>query len=188
MTFLSLLLIALGLSMDAFAVCVSNALCFHRLTRSQILTMAATFGMFQTIMPLAGYFFGKSFLSVIAAADHWIAFALLALVGLHMIVIAIRDRLKGESSCRTNSCTFRRIFIQGIATSIDAFAVGVGLAALEIHILSTVLIIGITTFVCSIAGVWIGKRFRGRLQEYAEMVGGTILIGIGFKILIDGII
>ncbi len=188
MSFITLILLAFGLSMDAFAVSVSNGICYGKLRLKTILIMAGTFGFFQGFMPLMGYILGLTFSEFINSIDHWIAFFILLALGLHMIYEAAKDYFSSKDTCKTNVCTNRSIFFQGIATSIDAFAAGVGFAFIDTNIFFAVLTIAVITFFSSLAGVYIGRKFRGVIKSYAELLGAAILIGIGIKLLLDGLI
>ncbi|MBQ8893770.1 MAG: manganese efflux pump [Clostridia bacterium] len=186
MIILTAILTGIGLSMDAFAVSVTNGMCTGKLKFRHALADGLTFGFFQALMPLIGLFVGLHFMQLIETADHWIAFALLAFIGGNMI----RGALKKDEieECAVNPYTVKNLLLQGIATSIDALAVGVGLSATMTgygEALVTVVIIGISTFIISTAGVYIGRLFGGMLKEKAEILGGIILIGIGLKILIE---
>lgn len=183
---LTTILTGIGLSMDAFAVSVTNGMCSGKLKFRQAVADGLTFGFFQALMPLIGLFFGLYFMKYIEAADHWIAFILLAGIGINMIRGALKK--DEEEECARNPYTVKNLLVQGIATSIDALAVGVGLSATMSgygEALFTVGVIGVCTFLISTAGVYIGKMFGGMLKEKAEIFGGLILIGIGAKILIE---
>ncbi len=177
-----LFVLAVGLSMDAFAVSVCKGLAVRRAGARECLTAGVWFGAFQALMPLLGYFLGTTFADKITAVDHWIAFVLLALIGANMI----RESF-GEEEGQSASMTPRAMFPLAIATSIDALAVGVTFALLTIRIIPAVLTIGCITFVLSAAGVWIGNRFGGKLGSRAEMIGGVVLILLGLKILLEHI-
>jgi putative Mn2+ efflux pump MntP len=186
MQLLTLFLLALGLSMDAFAVSVSNGLCYQGLQKKHIFAMAGTFGFFQAFMPLVGYFLGQMFRNAIVAFDHWVAFGLLALIGGHMILEAVKEIRHPALSCKTEFCSYKKIFIQGIATSIDALAVGVSLAIIpDTNIWWAAFIIGTTTFLCSLVGVKLGRKAGNFLKGRSEIAGGLILVGIGIKILVE---
>lgn len=185
MMILTAILTGIGLSMDAFAVSVTNGMCSGKLKFRHALADGLTFGFFQALMPMIGLFFGLYFMKYIEAADHWIAFLLLAGIGINMIVGALKK--EDEQDC-INPYTVKNLLLQGIATSIDALAVGVGLSATlngYAEAFLTVGIIGISTFIISTAGVYIGRMFGGMLKEKAEIFGGVILVGIGLKILIE---
>lgn len=180
------ILLGIGLAMDAFAVSVTNGMCGAKLKKRYAIADGLTFGLFQAAMPLIGLFLGFRFLKYIQAVDHWIGFILLAGIGANMIRSAVKK--EEEESCPVNPFRIKNLMVQGVATSIDALAVGIGfsteLASFNEAYL-TVAIIGISTFVISTAGVFIGKFFGGMLKEKAEIFGGVILIGLGLKILIE---
>lgn len=182
---ITLILLAIGLSMDAFAVSVSDGMCYQGLKKRQAFLIAGTFGFFQALMPVIGFFLGKTFSHAITTIDHWVAFGLLSLIGGHMLAEAVRDLRNPEKECKIEVCSYKSIFIQGIATSIDALAVGVSLALTGTDILFAALVIGLITFLCCIVGVLIGKKAGALLEGKAEIIGGIILIGIGLKILIE---
>lgn len=183
----ALILLAFGLSMDAFAVSVSNGMCYGKLNIKTKFVMSGTFGFFQGFMPLLGYLLGMTFSDFINSFDHWIAFFILIALGLHMLYEAAKNYYTSKDECVTNICTGKSILFQGLATSIDAFAAGVGLAFLNVNIFITVLTIASITFVSSLTGIYIGRKFRGVVKSYAEILGAAILIGIGIKLLLDGL-
>ena len=176
-----LALLAVGLSMDAFAVSVCKGLAMKHATLKSELTCGIWFGGFQGLMPLIGYFLGSSLKSLIEAYDHWIAFVLLALIGVNMIREAF-----SEEETQNDSFSFRTMFMMAIATSIDALAVGVSFAMVgTMNIYLSVLLIGAITAVISCAGLYIGNFFGSRYKKPSEITGGVILILIGIKILIE---
>ena len=181
MSFVELLLTAVGLSMDAFAVAVCRGLEMRRLNVRQALLIALFFGGFQALMPLAGYLLGAGFAHYISNVDHWIAFALLAFIGGRMIWEALRG---GEEE-HIDALGLKLLVMMAVATSIDALAVGVTFAFLRMRILPSVLCIGATTFVLSFAGVCVGNRFGTRFKKKAEVAGGMVLVLIGVKILLE---
>lgn len=181
MTFVELLLIAIGVSMDAFAVSICKGISVGTLRPVYPFKAAIWFGGFQALMPLAGYFLGVGFADMVSAVDHWIAFALLCLIGANMIKDASTD---GNPSPNPDF-SFRTMLPGAVATSIDAFAIGVSLALFKIDIWYAIAVIGITTALFSAAGVYIGSRFGGRFRSKATLVGGIILCFIGIKILIE---
>lgn len=178
---LELLFIAVGLSMDAFAVSVCNAMAVNRLRLRDACKFGIFFGVFQALMPLIGWAAGKTFSGYVTAVDHWIAFILLGFIGAKMIYEALR----GGEECSENPLCFRVLLVLAIATSIDALAVGVTFAFMQIAILPSVLTIGAVTFVLSTFGALIGKRAGTALGSRAEIVGGIILILMGIKILAE---
>lgn len=183
MSLLTLFLIALGVSADAFAVAVGKGLHMRRLRMADAVLLALTFGVFQALMPTIGWLLGTGFADKVTAVDHWIAFGLLAAIGAKMIWEAFQDDDEEESE--EPRIPIREMLILGVATSIDALAVGIGFAFLDVSILGAVILIGVTTFVISLAGVAIGHRAGARYQGPAEVVGGLILIVIGLRILLD---
>ncbi len=176
MSFLEILLIGIGLSMDAFSVSVCKGLTTKHFSWKMALTCGLWFGFFQALMPLIGYFLGAQFEQYITSVDHWIAFGLLFLIGANMI----REAVKG-----TENSSQLQMLPLAVATSIDALAVGVSFACIQVEIWSSALIIGLTTFAFSIAGVKIGNVFGSKFEKEAEIVGGIILILIGLKILLE---
>lgn len=185
MGFAELLLIAIGLSMDAFAVSIGKGLSVQRIKLRHSLSVGVWFGGFQALMPIAGYFLGVSFASMVENIDHWIAFVLLGLIGFNMI----REALHSDE-CEEHNPDFsiRSMFVLAVATSIDALAIGISFAFLQVKIWSAASIIGITTFILSIVGLRIGNIFGCRYKSKAEIVGGAVLIIIGTKILIEHLI
>ncbi len=183
MSFVELMLIGLGLAMDAFAVAVCKGLNMKKINKKHAVLIALTFGFFQGFMPFLGYLLGTSFEQYITSIDHWIAFILLALIGLNMIKES-RETDECET-CQDESLDLKELLMMGIATSIDALAVGITFAFLKVEILQATLIIGITTFVLSLIGVVIGNMFGSRFKSKAELTGGCILILIGLKILLE---
>lgn len=182
MGFLELLLIGIGLSMDAFAVAVCKGLCMKRVNKGHALLIALYFGAFQALMPLLGWFLGKQFESLIVSVDHWIAFALLGFIGAKMIKDAFSDKDDVPTSCEVKH---RELLVLAIATSIDALAVGITFAFLQVEIFSAIAIIGIVTFVICVGGVFVGNIFGAKYKRKAAVAGGIILILIGLKILLE---
>jgi putative Mn2+ efflux pump MntP len=185
MSIATLFLLAVGLSMDAFAVSVSNGMCYAGYRRSQALTSACIFGLFQAGMPLIGYVGGRYFENAIKQYDHWIALLLLGYIGGSMLADAIRDRRNPASSCEREPYGIKAMLLQGVATSIDALAVGVGFAAMQVDIIPAVAMIGLVTTACCTVGGGLGRKFGALLQHRAKLAGGLILIGIGFKIFLE---
>lgn len=182
MDIFELLLIAVGLSMDAFAVSVCKGLSVRRLRPRHYLLTGAWFGGFQALMPSIGFLLGSAFDQYISAFDHWIAFVLLAFIGGNMV----RESLSGDEECHDDSFGLRTMFLLAVATSIDALAVGVTFALLpDVHILSAVSLIGVTTFLLSAVGLKVGNVFGLRYKARAELAGGVILILMGLKILLE---
>lgn len=185
MGFIEIFLIGFGLSMDAFAVSVCKGLATAKARLRHSLIAGAWFGGFQALMPTIGYFLGSTFKGYITAIDHWIAFILLAIIGLNMI------RESRENDEETDeSFSLKTMLILAIATSIDALAVGVTFAfTLQslYELLLSIGVIGVTTFILSAVGIWIGNVFGARFKSKAEFAGGIILVLIGLKILLEGI-
>ncbi len=182
MGLLELFLIAVGLSMDAFAVSVCKGLSVQRLRARHYLIIGLWFGGFQALMPTIGYLVGSAFDQYITAVDHWVAFALLCLIGGSMI----REGASKKEDDADGSFAFRTMLPLAVATSIDALAVGVTFALLpDVNIAAAVCFIGATTFILSAAGLKVGNIFGTRYKNKAEIVGGVILIGMGVKILLE---
>ena len=180
MSFVELFLIAVGLSMDAFAVSICKGLGAKRLSARQALLVGLYFGGFQALMPLIGWMLGCRFEVLIRSVDHWIAFLLLLVIGGNMI-----KESRGQAEQLSDDFGLKTMLLLAVATSIDALAVGVSFAFLKVRILQAVLLIGITTFCFGAAGVKIGNLFGSRYQAKAELAGGIILILIGTKILLE---
>lgn len=184
MDFLTILGIGIALSMDAFSVSICKGLATKKFSLKTAIICGLWFGGFQALMPVIGYFLGAQFEHLIVAIDHWIAFGLLLLIGANMI----REAVKGEEADQADSTTaFKTMFMLAIATSIDALAVGVSFAFLQVNIWISVFIIGVTTFFFSFGGVAIGNFFGSRYSKPAEITGGVILILLGTKILFEHI-
>ena len=182
MGILDLLILAVGLSMDAFAVSICKGLAMKKAARKAQLSCGAWFGGFQALMPLIGYFLGSLFIDAISAIDHWIAFALLAIIGINML----REALNGEEETTDADLSVKTMFLMAVATSIDALAVGISLAMAGVsNIFLAVLLLGVTTFVLSAIGVRVGIVFGSRYEKKAELMGGVILILLGVKILLE---
>lgn len=188
MGIVELLLTAIALSMDAFTVSVCKGLGMRRMRYDQALVISLYFGVFQALMPLIGWLLGTSFSRYIQAFDHWIAFVLLAFLGGKMLWDVFHEKEDGEQESAERRLDHRELFMLAIATSIDALAVGIAFACLDVNIWSSISIIGVTTLVISFAGVWIGNRFGNRFQKKAEIAGGLVLILIGVKILAEHLI
>lgn len=182
MSFASLFLIAVGLSMDAFAVSVCKGLKMQKIDIKQTFLIALFFGGFQAAMPLLGWAAGKNFEKYITSFDHWIAFGLLLFIGGKMFIESFKDDEDDETSGGTD---LKELTVLAVATSIDALAVGITFAFLRIKIISSVTIIGVTTFVLSAVGVAVGNRFGAKYKNKAETAGGIILVLIGVKILLE---
>ncbi len=180
MSFVELFLIAVGLSMDAFAVSVCKGLSVNRLEKKHAAIVGLYFGGFQFLMPVIGYLLGSRFESLITSVDHWIAFALLLVIGGNMIKESF-----GEAEKLNDDFGFKTMVLLAVATSIDALAVGITFACLQVRIVPASSLIGVTTFCLSALGIYIGHRFGARYKARAERVGGVILILIGVKILLE---
>lgn len=180
---IELFFIAVGLSMDAFAVSICKGLAMKQCSFRKAGIVGAYFGIFQALMPAAGYVLGVQFKDAITSIDHWIAFILLGIIGLNMI----REAVKPDEECEEadESLGFRIMLGLAVATSIDALAVGVTFAFLRVNIIPAVCFIGAITFTISAAGVKIGNIFGTKYQSRSELAGGLILILIGSKILLE---
>lgn len=183
--FIELFLIGVGLSMDAFAVSVCKGLAMEKINKKQAVVIGLYFGGFQALMPLLGWLLGVRFQKYIVSIDHWVAFTLLTFIGGKMILEAVRDREDQEIGQKDLPLNHREMLIMAVATSIDALAVGITFAFLDVPIAEAVTVIGCTTFVLSIAGVVVGNFFGTRYKKKAEISGGVILILIGLKILTE---
>lgn len=181
MSLWELFVIAVGLSMDAFAVSICKGLSVRRLKPKHVLIVGLYFGGFQALMPLLGYFLGKQFQSLITSADHWVAFILLGLIGFNMI----REARNGDEENLNDSMGVKAMLPLAVATSIDALAVGITFAFLQVQIAPAVSFIGVTTFLLSAAGVKIGNVFGMKYKAKAELFGGIVLILMGLKILLE---
>lgn len=180
MGYIEIFLIGVGLAMDAFAVSICKGLSTRDLKLKHALICGGYFGFFQAFMPAFGYILGMQFKNKIESIDHWIAFIMLAFIGFHMI----KEAFEQGDSC-TSNFSFKAMLPLAIATSIDALAIGITFAFLNVHIIIAILIIGITTFIISIMGVELGHIFGARYKSRAEIAGGVILILIGLKILLE---
>lgn len=182
MSLAELFILAVALSMDAFAVAVCKGLSMPELNKKHAVIIGLYFGAFQALMPLAGYFLGFHFRDAIVSIDHWIAFILLFIIGVNMI----REALAPADECELDaSVDVKNMVVLAVATSIDALAVGVTFAFLQVRLLPAVSFIGVTTFTLSVIGVKTGNVFGVRYKAKAELAGGLILIFIGAKILIE---
>jgi len=181
MELISILLIGVGLAMDAFAVAVCKGLSMKKLESKKAIIIALYFGIFQGAMPVIGYFLGTAFESFVTQIDHWIAFILLGIIGINMIKEAFGCNCENTN----DKVDFKTMVVLAIATSIDALAVGITFAFLQTNILLAVLAIGIITFGVCVLGVKIGNKFGDKYERKAEAVGGLILIFMGIKILLE---
>ena len=182
---MELVLIAVGLSMDAFAVSLCKGLCMKKLNYAHAFVIALFFGVFQAVMPLIGWLLGTQFERYVTPVDHWIAFGLLVYIGGKMIWDALHEKSEPESCDIDQKLDIKELFTLAIATSIDALAVGITVAFLQTDIVPAVALIGLITFALSFVGVWIGFKFGVRFQKKAEIAGGAVLILIGLKILLE---
>lgn len=181
MDLITIVLIALGLAMDAFAVSITYGLTIEKPGFNNALKIALSFGSFQAFMPIIGWIAGLTLADFISSIDHWIAFGLLSLIGSRMIYKSRNSRKRKEA---IDSLSIYLLLILSISTSIDALAIGVTFAFLKITIATPVIIIGVVTFLLSLIGVFIGKKIGSYFGNKVEIIGGLILIGIGIKILI----
>ena len=188
MSILSLFITGVGLSMDAFAISLSKGFCVKDNINKRALKVAIFFGLAQGIMPLIGWFLGSYLGSYIVSVDHWIAFILLSFIGGKMIYESLCGKDEGiECSLDGNDFENKELFILAIATSIDALAVGVSLAILNVSIIQASSIIAILTLIICFIGVHIGKMFGNLFNKYSELLGGSLLVIMGIKILIEHI-
>ncbi|HIT90012.1 MAG TPA: manganese efflux pump [Candidatus Merdenecus merdavium] len=188
MNVFDLLLLAVGLAMDAFAVAICKGLCMKKMSVRKGFLIALFFGGFQGFMPFLGWSLGRYFKDYITSFDHWIAFILLGLLGINMLKEGLsKDESKEELECPIDGeeLSVKELFFLAVATSIDALAVGVTFAFLQVSIVSAISLIGVITFIISFAGVYIGNYFGAKLKSKAEITGGIILILMGFKILLE---
>ena len=181
MGFWELVVLAVGLSMDAFAVSICKGLALQRVSWKECCIAGAWFGGFQALMPLLGYLLGTQFEQFVTSVDHWIAFVLLGIIGGNMI----REALSKDEDKLDGSLAFKTMLLLAIATSIDALAVGVTFAFLQVSILPAVCFIGATTFILSCIGIRIGHVFGLKYKSRAELFGGAVLILMGTKILLE---
>ena len=187
MSVLDIFLLGVGLSMDAFAVAICKGLAMKKVNKKQMLLIALFFGGFQALMPLIGWLVGSTFAKKIAAFDHWIAFILLVIVGGNMVVDAIKEwKEEDKVEIVDPPIDFKELTLLSIATSIDALACGVTFSFYEdFNIIKAIAIIGVTTFVISAGGVYVGNIFGDKYKAKAQLVGGIILIFLGIKILLE---
>lgn len=185
MPLISILLIAFGLAMDAFAVSITSGITIKRVKVRQALLVATFFGIFQAVMPILGWWMGQWAHQWISVVDYWVAFALLLFVGGHMILMALQPE---EDEEKKNPLHLPTLFMLAVATSIDAFAIGISLSMLRVSIVQPVLIIGLVTFALSFAGIYFGRLFGHLNEKKMEVIGGLVLIGLGTKILIEHLV
>lgn len=183
MGLIEIILSGIALAMDAFAVSICKGLTLKKMEISKALICGIYFGVFQALMPLIGYFIGKSFITFIESFDHWIAFAILAIIGINMI----RESFSKEEVDPDFSA--KAMLILALATSIDALTMGLSFSMvdLRVNIFVAVTIIGVITFVLSGLGVFIGNIFGSRFNKVAQIIGGVCLVLIGVKVLLDGL-
>lgn len=181
MNFIDIFLIGVALSMDAFAVSICKGLSVKKVSSKHVLTVGVYFGGFQALMPTVGFLLGYKFESFITSIDHWIAFILLALIGGNMI----REALGKDDEHENDDFSVKAMLPLAVATSIDALAVGISFAFLDVDIVQAALLIGITTFVLSGVGIFVGNIFGSKYKSKAELLGGAVLILIGLKILLE---
>ena len=181
MNFIDIFLIGIALSMDAFAVSICKGLSVKKVSAKHVLTVGVYFGGFQALMPTVGFLLGYKFESFITSIDHWIAFILLALIGGNMI----REALGKDDEHENDDFSVKAMLPLAVATSIDALAVGISFAFLGVDIVPAALLIGITTFVLSGVGIYVGNVFGAKYKSKAELLGGAVLILIGLKILLE---
>ena len=181
MDLLTLLTLAVGLAMDAFAVSICKGLAMREKVLKKGVIVGLWFGGFQALMPTIGFFLGTQFKDQITSIDHWIAFVLLGLIGINMV----KEALSNDEEQADDSIAVKEMFMLAVATSIDALAVGITFAFLNVHIVSAALMIGVCTFLISFVGVKIGNIFGTKYKSKAELAGGIILIFLGFKILFE---
>ncbi len=185
MGLIELFVLAVGLSMDAFAVSVCKGLAMPKISLKKACIVGIWFGGFQALMPALGYLLGVQFQDKITSIDHWIAFVLLAVIGINMIRESRSSECEDGCEQETDALDVRTMFLLAVATSIDALAVGITFAFLKVHIVAAVSFIGVTTFTISAIGVQIGNVFGTRYKSKAELAGGIILILLGLKILLE---
>jgi len=181
MGILEIILISIGLAMDAFAVSVCKGLSMKKMSWKKAIIIGLYFGLFQAGMPIIGYFLGVHFEDLVVKVDHWIAFILLGAIGANML----KEAFSKEDECPDDSVNFKTMIVLAIATSIDALAVGITFAFLKVNILLAISLIGVITFAISVAGVKIGNIFGDKYEKKAEFAGGLILILLGIKILLE---
>lgn len=178
---MELLLIALGLAMDAFAVAICKGLSMNKMNRKKAIIIGLWFGIFQGGMPVIGYFLGNTFEDFINSIDHLIAFILLVGIGVNML----KEALAEETSNLNDSINFKVMFILAVATSIDALTIGITFAFFDVNIVAAMWMIGSVTFIISVLGVKLGNKFGDKYQKKAQSAGGIILIGLGIKNLLE---
>jgi len=178
---LEVLLISIGLAMDAFAVSICKGLSMKRMSWKKAIIVGIYFGIFQALMPAIGYFLGATFEDFVTKIDHWIAFGLLVFIGANML----KEAFAKDAENHNDSVDFKTMVVLAIATSIDALAIGITFAFLKVNLILATLMIGIVTFIICVIGVKIGNKFGDKYERKAETVGGLILILMGIKILLE---
>ncbi len=186
MSLWALLALSLALSADAFAVSISTGMSNSIITKKHCLITALTFGLFQAAMPIAGFYAGVGFSDLISSFDHYVAFILLALIGVKMIVESIKK--ENMNKIEKKNFSYKSLIFQGIATSIDALAVGVSLSVVNVNIALSSTIIGSVTFAVCLLGILMGRKIGSLMGKRAEFLGGVVLIIIGINILIEGLL
>ena len=178
---LELLLLSIGLAMDAFAVSICKGISMKKMNWKKACIIGLWFGGFQALMPTIGYFLGTTFEAFVTSVDHWIAFVLLAIIGGKMI----KDAFDPKEEESDDDVSFKTMFVLAVATSIDALAIGITFAFLQVNLIFALTSIGIITFVMSVIGTKIGNRFGIKYENTAELIGGVILVILGIKILLE---
>ena len=178
---IEILLISIGLAMDAFAVSVCKGLAMKKMNWKKAAIIGLYFGIFQAVMPVIGYFLGNTFEIFITYVDHWVAFILLVGIGINMV----KEAFNKESENRNDNVDMKTMLVLSIATSIDALAIGITFAFLNVNLILAVALIGVITFILAVIGTKIGNRFGDKYQNKAELVGGIILVLLGIKILLE---
>lgn len=181
MDVIEILLISIGLAMDAFAVSICKGLYMRKMNWKKAIIIGLYFGLFQAIMPLIGYFLGNTFEDFVKNIDHWVALILLVSIGINMI----KESFNKEKETYNDSIDIKTMSILALATSIDALAVGITFACLGTNIITSVIYIGIITLILSIIGVKIGNKFGNKYEKKAQIIGGIILILLGIKIVLE---
>ncbi len=186
MGLVSIVLLAVSLAMDAFAVAVCKGLAMQKLSIRNMAVVGAWFGVFQALMPAIGYLLGSAFEDKITAIDHWIGFVLLAIIGINMIRESRECDCEAEANAN-DSLEIKEMFMLAVATSIDALAVGITFAFVEMNVVLAIVLIGVITFAISMIGVKIGNVFGIKYKSKAELAGGIVLVFLGIKMLVEGL-
>lgn len=181
MQIIELIILSIGLAMDAFSVSICKGLSITKIKTKDAIIVGLYFGIFQALMPIIGYLLGMNFYDKITNIDHWIAFVLLSCIGINMI----REAILNKEEIKDDSLNMKNMLVLSIATSIDALAAGITFAFLNVNILMSVIIIGVITFLISTIGVIVGNIFGNKYEKKAQIFGGVILIILGFKILLE---